>query len=99
MLRGDLFLYTQGIHFSVDHSPRPNDDLCLLSNDIPIPTTNSSESLSDLDVEDTVIIGESKGITKTSRLNSIGKKEFILFEITVNQLLFGTKLFCNIIYH
>lgn len=61
-VEGDLFLYTQGIHFSVDHSPRPNDDLCLLSNDIPIPSTNSSESLSDLDVEDTVIIGESKGI-------------------------------------
>lgn len=57
-----LVLYKQGIHFSVDHSPRPNDDLCLLSNDIPIPSTNSSESLSDLDVEDTVIIGESKGI-------------------------------------
>lgn len=62
MLSGDLFLYKQGIHFSVDHSPRPNDDLCLLSNDIPIPSTNSSESLSDLDVEDTVIIGESKDI-------------------------------------
>lgn len=60
---------SEGIHFSVDHSPRPNDDLCLLSNDIPIPTTNSSESLSDLDVEDTVIIGSPGHFPESLTLN------------------------------
>ena len=61
------FLSPQGIHFSVEHSPRPNADLSLLSNDIPIPTTNSSESLSDLDVEDTVIIGKTQDIDQTNQ--------------------------------
>lgn len=57
-IKGKYCTCQQGIHFSVDHSPRPNDDLCILSNDIPLTSTNSSESLSDLDVEDTVIIGK-----------------------------------------
>nr|XP_022344408.1 uncharacterized protein LOC111137294 isoform X2 [Crassostrea virginica] len=60
---------SEGIHFSVEHSPRPNADLSLLSNDIPIPITNSSESLSDLDVEDTVIIGSPGHFPESLTLN------------------------------
>ncbi|XP_055997933.1 uncharacterized protein LOC125653195 isoform X2 [Ostrea edulis] len=60
---------SEGIHFSVDHSPRPNDDLCILSNDIPLTSTNSSESLSDLDVEDTVIIGSPGHFPESLTLN------------------------------
>lgn len=62
MLSGDLFLYKQGIYFSVDYFFRFNDDLCLLFNDIFIFFINSFEFFSDLDVEDIVIIGELKGI-------------------------------------
>ena len=45
----------QGIYFSVEHSPRPDDDLSLLSNDIPM--TGSNDSLHDIDLEDHVVIG------------------------------------------
>ncbi|XP_062613685.1 uncharacterized protein LOC134275417 [Saccostrea cucullata] len=60
---------SEGIHFSVEHSPRPNDDLCLLSNDIPLTETNSSESLNDLDEEDTVIIGSPSHFPESLTLN------------------------------
>ena len=44
----DIVSLLQGIYFSVEHSPRPDDDLSLLSNDIPM--TGSNDSLHDIDI-------------------------------------------------
>ncbi|KAK3086814.1 hypothetical protein FSP39_023891 [Pinctada imbricata] len=58
---------SEGIYFSMEHSPRPDDDLSLLSNDIPL--SNSTESLNDLDLDDNIVIGSPNTFPECLALN------------------------------
>ena len=56
--RGYLFVL-QDIYFSAEHSPRPGDDLTLLSNDIPL-SSSPDNIMPGWEHDDTAVIGKVK---------------------------------------
>ncbi|KAJ8303035.1 hypothetical protein KUTeg_019431 [Tegillarca granosa] len=57
----------EGIYFNIEHSPRPDDDLTLLSNDIPI--SSSPDNVTDWDHDEHEIIGSPGKFPESMTLN------------------------------